>query len=48
MNFERPLKTEFSRSVRQATYVEWASAGDWRKWLAGRMLRGGPDVVGRT
>ena len=48
MNFERPLKTEFSRSVRQATYVELSSAGDGHKWLAGRGLRGGPDVTAET
>ena len=48
MIFQRLQKTEFSRLVRQATYVECALAGDGRKWLAGRMLRGGPDAVGRT
>ena len=48
MNFERPPKSDFSRLVRQATYVDLAQAGDGRKCLAGRMLRGRPDLLGRT
>ena len=46
--FESDLDAQILRKLRKLTYVEWASAGDWRKWLTGSRLRGGPEVIGRT
>ena len=46
--FECFFAREFCESRAETTYVEWAVAGDRRKWLAGCRLRGWPEVIGRT
>ena len=43
-----PIWTRKFRESRQPTYVDWAMAGDRRKWLTGMRLRAWPGAIGRT
>jgi hypothetical protein len=46
--FEPELDSRFLRKLRTAIYGDKALAGHRRKWLTGRRLRGGPEVLGQA